>query len=208
MGLETDIKSAKGYIPSTPQSIYETGSGHAPYLWFDDVAVNGAIAPFANAPLGSIYVLKASETAQPIHYEKRANGGRDDDWGALGGIGVFQQRFTFSEFTDGGSTAGTLVLTGTIPAGALIYRSTLFNLTGFTGDTSATIQVGDGSDADRYSTGTPSVFTTAVQLDIGAVSGTSVHATAISTVKVTITSGSDWGLVVAGAATLRIYYFL
>jgi hypothetical protein len=208
MSLEQDIKSAKGYIPNAPTAKYEEGSGHAPYLWFGDDALNGATAPWANAPVGSIYALKTSETAQPVHYGKRANNGRSDDWGALGGVGVFQQRFTFSEFTDGGSTVGTLALTGTIPAGALVHRSTLFNLTGFTGDTSATIQIGDGSDADRYSTGTPSVFTTAVQLDVGAVSGTAVHVTAVSTVTVTITSGSDWGAVVAGAATLRIYYFL
>lgn len=208
MGLESDIKSAKGHISNTPQKVHFTGSGYAPYLWFGDDAVDGDADPWLGAPVGSIYEYKASELVQPAIFIKRSDNARDDDWGAVGGNYVFQQRITRAQFTDGGSTVGTLVLTGTIPAGAWVEQTILKDVTGFTGDTSATILVGDGSDADRYSTGTPSVFTTAVAIDVGVPSGTKVHVAAVSTVTITVTSAADFTNVAAGAMTVCIHYKL
>ena len=115
---------------------------------------------------------------------------------------------TYDQFTDGGGAAGTYAITkGTIPQGAEFLRANLAPpLTGFAGDTSATIQVGDGTVVDRYSTGTPDVFSdVAGGVGLGAPSGTTYHA-AEKTVTVTITSGSDWGLVTAGAITLELFY--
>ena len=91
-----------------------------------------------------------------------------------------------------------------IPLGATVVRSFLLALTGFTGDTSCTLTVGDGTDPDRYNTGTPSIFTTAAgETDLGAISGTAYH-TAAKSVTLTATSGSDWGAVTAGQATVVI----
>jgi hypothetical protein len=140
------------------------------------------------------------------NYRKNKNDGRDDDWGSPG-FNVISQRITYSQFTDGGSTAGTKVLNEGIPEGAWVLRSKLRNLTGFSGNVSATIQIGDGTDADRYSTGTPDVFSSLDAADVGAPSGTQIHADAKS-VTVTITSSSDWGLVTAGAVTVDILYWL
>lgn len=206
MGLESDLKAARGHISNTPQKVYAEGSGFSPYLWFGDDAVDGDADPWMGAPIGSIYQYKASEVLQARTFTKRNNNARDDDWGAIGGNHVFQQRITRAEFTDGGSTVGTLVLTGTIPAGAWVEQTILKDVTGFTGDTSATIVIGDGSDADRYNTGTPSVFTTAVGIDVGVPSGTKIHVTAVTTVTITITSGADFTNVAAGAATVCIHY--
>jgi len=107
---------------------------------------------------------------------------------------------------DGGSTVGSADMPVSIPAGAHVLATQVKVLAGFIGDTSATIQVGDGTDVDRYTTGTPSVFTTAPEgVDVGVPSGVRYH-TAAKTPKVTITSGSDWGLVTAGEVEVVIAF--
>ena len=129
--------------------------------------------------------------------------------------GVFQtgslmkivETVAYDDFTDGGSTTGTYNLTaGTIPAGATVLCSAITVVTGFAGDTSATIQIGDGTDVDRYSTGTPSVFSTAANgVDAGVASGVKYH-TAAKTVTLTVTSNADFTSVNAGSVTVEIYY--
>ena len=120
----------------------------------------------------------------------------------------YQETVTRAQFTDGGSTAGTLDLGISIPAGAIFARAAVTALTGFTGDTSAALTIGDGSDVDRYNTGTPSVFTTAAPgADLGAPSGTLWH-TAAATPKLTITSNSDFTLVTAGQLTVTLFYYV
>lgn len=193
----------------TPNEFYakEFGTvGGAPTHWFGVDTVDGDAYPWIQAAVGSTYVYRSSPTAAPRLYTKMKADGHDNDWIVGQGIHCITQTFSYSDFTDGGSTAGTLVLDEGIPVGAYVYRTVLVDVTGFTGDTSATIQVGDGTDVDRYSTGTPSVFTTANAIDLGAVSGTAIH-TAAKSVTVTITSNSDWGAVTAGQATIRLYYF-
>lgn len=181
--------------------------GRIPGAWVGRDAVDGDYQDWLTAPLGSIYVYKPDEVTQPIYYVKNADEGRDDDWGALGGVQVIQQRVTRADFVDGGGTSGTLVLDATIPAGAYVTQTVLRNVTGFTGDTSATFRAGDGSDIDRYNTGTPSIFTTAVAINPGVPSGLNVHVLAAN-VTITVTSAVDFTNVVAGAFTIAIYYLL
>ena len=76
----------------------------------------------------------------------------------------------FSQFTDGGAAAGTYQVKFTLPVGFYVERSQVYDVTGFAGDTSAVIVVGDGSDVDRYNTGTPSVFATISQFSLGMTS--------------------------------------
>lgn len=122
------------------------------------------------------------------------------------GIASYKQVCPVSAFTDGGSTSGTLVLGITIPAGAVYLQTLSSALVGFTGDVSATATLGDGSDVDRYNTGTPNFFTTAAAgVAMGVPSGTIFHATAISTVTLTVTSNSDFTLVkTAGLGSVAI----
>lgn len=129
-----------------------------------------------------------------------------------GGAGIlrkFSQTVAYSEFTDGGGASGTFTLTaGSIPAGATVLFSAVTAITGFTGDTSAVITIGDGTDADRYNTGTPSVFTTAANgIAVGVPSGVQYHAAAKNVV-LTVTSGSDFGAVSAGSVTVSLYYLV
>lgn len=133
---------------------------------------------------------------------------------AAGGVSVnrlvsYQEVCPVTSFTDGGSTSGTLVLSHTIPAGAVYARTLFTSLTGFTGDVSATATLGDGSDVDRYNTGTPNFFTTAAAgVDAGVPSGTLFHSAAIATVTLTVTTNSDFTLCkTAGLGTVLVTLF-
>lgn len=122
------------------------------------------------------------------------------------GVQAMQFTAAYTAFTDGGGAAGTYTYTSSIPKGAVVTRTMITAVTGFAGDTSATVTIGDGTDVDRYNTGTPNVFATATDIDAGAVSGTAYHSAAKAPV-VTITSGADWGSVTAGSITVTIFYY-
>ena len=110
----------------------------------------------------------------------------------------------YTQFTDGGSTSGTYQLQIELPVGFYVERTQLLNLTGFANDTTAAITVGDGSDVDRYNTGTPSVLTTLGALDLGVASGVRFLATA-NRPTVTVTGGADFTSINAGGFDIRIY---
>lgn len=175
MSLETDIKSAKGYIPSTPQSIYETGSGHAPYLWFGDDAP-AAAAPFLNAPIGSIYVYKASESAAPTLYQKMAVAGAVADWwvlSAAAGGSLKVKKLPVAVLTTGEKDTGW-----DLPAQSVVY-DVLVNVTTLEATaTTKTIDVGllsseTGGDTDGF------------------IDGAVTSAAAIVRGGVTVTTGSN-----------------
>lgn len=191
-------------ISNYVDNAYDFIIGQNPQIRWGTAAPDGDAEPWKSLPVGSLYMY-AQSAAIRKWYTKRANNSRDDDWSL--GLHCLQQRVSFSDFTDGGSAAGTLALTETIPVGAWVQQVILQNVTGFTGDTSAVMTIGDGSDVDRYNTGTPSVFTTANAIDMGVPSGTKIH-TAAATVTLTVTSNADFTSVAAGAATVRIYYLL
>jgi hypothetical protein len=110
----------------------------------------------------------------------------------------YTQHVVLADFTDGGSTAGTLSLNVSIPAGAVFERTLVKGLTGTVGESTAVIIVGDGTDTDRYNTGTPSVAADAAAgIDMGAPSGTLFHADAKTPI-ITVTEDSDFGDISAG----------
>jgi hypothetical protein len=189
-------------IPNYPDLWESAIDGSAPAVWFGNAIPDGDAKPFTLAPVGSTYIQ--NETT-PTTYVKTTDAGRDSDWSAA--MGVLAQRVLIGDFTDGGATVGTLVLDGVIPAGAFVLRTIVSDLTGFTGDTSAVMMVGDGTDDDRYTAAADiDVFTTAVALDGGAPQGTQVHTTAKS-VTLTVTSAANFTAVAAGALTIKIFYF-
>jgi len=128
---------------------------------------------------------------------------------AMAVVGVLSETVAVAQFTDGGSAVGTYQLAGSLPAGAIVLYSRIGPVTGFAGDTSATMTIGDGSDVDRYMTGTPSVFTTAaVGVECGVPSGTKLL-TADNRPTLTITSNADFTSVVSngsGVVTVSIFY--
>ena len=124
-------------------------------------------------------------------------------------MGVVQEVVLASALADGTGAAGTHTFTNLLPAGAVVTQTTISAVTGFAGDTSAVVIIGDGSDTDRYNTGTPNLFATAAHISAGAVSGTAYDLAAIAPV-VTVTSATDIGLVItdaSGSATITIFYY-
>ena len=113
----------------------------------------------------------------------------------------------YADMTDGGGATATYTCGFTIPVGFFMERCWLTDVTGFAGDTTAVITVGDGSTADRLNTGTPSVFTTAAAIDLGAISATPLVSTAFKPV-ITITEDSEWGDVAAGELTIKVMGFM
>lgn len=112
----------------------------------------------------------------------------------------------FAAFTDGGAAVGTYSLNEVIPVGALYLGTAVTAVTGFAGDTSAAMTIGDGTDVDRYNTSTINVFATAANgIASGVPSGALYHAAQV-TPKITITSATDWGAVSAGSVTFEMYY--
>ena len=188
----------------TELRVKESGTiGALPAEWVNVNAVDGDAVPWITAPVGTVYVQLDKTNNRNKRWCKMKADARDDDWCLV--THVVTRTITRAQMTDGGGTSGTYVLAETIPQGAWVQQSLLENITGFTGDTSAVIIVGDGSDTDRYNTGTPSVFTTSNAIDLGVPSGTKIH-TAAATVTVTITSAADFTNVTAGQLTIRIYY--
>lgn len=194
------------FIPFDPKFAHSGVNGAYPVLFAGTGAPDGDGYPWLQAPIGSIYQqLDRTNNLVTRTFTKLKASGVDTDW--VAGLQCITETVAYTAFTDGGSTSGTYNLKTTLPEGAWVLRTVIEDLTGFTGDTSAVIIVGDGTDTDRYNTGTPSVFTTATAADLGAPSGTQIH-TAAKTVTITITSGSDWGLVTAGSLTIRLYYLI
>lgn len=184
---------------------YESGvSGPNPSDWFGTDAIDGDAGDFARSAPGFSYIrrdLTNNLARLPLYKTQAAS--LDSDWT---GLQCITERVTRAMFTDGGSTAGTYVLKTQVPVGAKVKDTILAEVVGFTGDTSAVLTVGDGSDVDRYNTGTPSVFTTANAIDMGAISGTAIH-TAAASVTLTVTSAADFTNVAAGAFTIKIFFY-
>jgi hypothetical protein len=181
--------------------------GAEPVDWFGKYALDGTVGNWAKAPVGSTYTYKPSETLSTTKYRKVIDNNLTSDW--VVEYGILAERISVASFTDGGSTAGTLILGFTIPIGCTVKRTYVRNVVNWLGDVSATLVVGDGTDADRYMTGTPSLFTTAAELAVGVPSGTVYHAAAIATVTATVTSATDFTLVKTnglGRATIIILF--
>ena len=122
-------------------------------------------------------------------------------------LGVITQTILKSAFTDGGALSGTRTMTTQLPIGAIFIYSKVKVNVAFTGDTTAVLVIGDGSDVDRYNTATPSIFALAVNgIEMGKPSGNQYHAVA-TTVTFTVTSTADFTNVnTAGSLTVSLYY--
>ena len=124
-------------------------------------------------------------------------------------LGYIEEYVTRAQFTDGvgelGAAKGTYVMKSAIPVGAHVLATTVTQITGFTGDTSAVLIVGDGTDHDRYNTSTVNVFATATAVTAGIPSGVQGHSAAIYPT-LTVTSDADFTNVTAGAMKVSIFY--
>jgi hypothetical protein len=126
--------------------------------------------------------------------------------GTLGPVRKLSQTVGFAAFTDGLGASGTFTTGMNIPVGATVLFAAVTAVTGFAGNVSAVMTIGDGTVADRYNTSTINVFATAAGgISAGAVSGVAYHAAAKDVV-LTVTGSSDFTAINAGSVTVEIYY--
>jgi hypothetical protein len=121
------------------------------------------------------------------------------------GLRKIAQTIKVADFTDGGSTAGTLTLTPTLPAGAFFVGCKASVKTGFTGDTSAVLKVGKTSGEDEFCDGgTLNVYAAG---DVGEEGEAPLEfLNSATTVYLQLTSASDFTLVTAGQMQLELFY--
>lgn len=110
------------------------------------------------------------------------------------------------DFTDGGAAVGTYIHNVAIPAKATVLFAALTSVVGFAGDTSAVLTIGDGTDVDRYNTGSINVFANANNgIAVGSPSGVLYH-DAAKYPTLTVTTAADFTSVSAGTLVIDIYY--
>lgn len=112
-----------------------------------------------------------------------------------------------ADFTDNGDATGYIdVDTADLPAGALPQGWKIAVTEGFTGDTTAVVQVGVAGDLDRFSAVTDqSVLATGT---VGSIANTDAAdgIAAAQTIRITVTGGADWGSIAAGKLQLELFY--
>jgi hypothetical protein len=141
----------------------------------------------------------------------RVDGIEEDEAGSsvLPSIQKISESVAVEDFTDATATTGTLALTTKLPAGAVPigWKATVTG--GFTGDTSATMQLGVSGDADRFSSVTDQSVYAAGTVGAGVPADACDGIAAAQTVLITITSDSDFTDVKTddnGAMTVELYY--
>jgi len=117
------------------------------------------------------------------------------------------QTLEIADFTDNGDATGYIDIDTDLPANAIVVGWKSVISEGFTGDTTAVMQVGIAGDLDKYS-GITTVSCLAAAT-VGALGNTdNALATTAQTPRVTVTGASDFGLITAGAMVVSLYYFL
>lgn len=122
-------------------------------------------------------------------------------------VSVLTEEVTAVGMTDVDATHGTKVLSGSIPKGAVILGTKVLISTAFAGDTTALFTIGDGSDVDRYMTGTPDAFGAAPDgLEMGVPSG-ALLLTAANNPKIEITTTADATNMISGGGVAEVNVF-
>ena len=113
-----------------------------------------------------------------------------------------------------GTAVGYFDLPETVPAGSIVIGWMCNAYAGWTGDTSCTLIVGDGTTTDLYcdDAGAANIFTAGVY---GAAMGDDVHVhadrnpliLAATTVRLTLTGATDFTLIQTAAAGAMEFYF-
>jgi hypothetical protein len=94
-----------GALIGPPQSSFDQAGARAPWLWYDIATVDGALYPWANAPVLSLYWLLDATT--PKVYIKTAANSVTADWKVLVSA----------------SATGDLTIAGTLYAGDVVVMT-------------------------------------------------------------------------------------
>ncbi len=125
------------------------------------------------------------------------------------GYGAIEQTVAFGDFTDVDAT-GFIDLAAPIPRGAIVLGWSCSVTTGFSGDTSAVVQVGIDGTLARYSADTAqSVLTSSTKVgaaSLAASSGDGLDGEV--TVRVTVTGNADFTSISAGEMIVRVVFLM
>lgn len=117
------------------------------------------------------------------------------------------QTMLIGDFTDNLNTTGYKDFATQIPAGAQIIGWQADVRTGFTGDTTAVVQVGVSGNLDRFSAVTTTSVLAAAVVGCQAPGATDVtYLSSDTTVRVTVTGGADFTSISAGEMDVKILY--
>jgi hypothetical protein len=123
-----------------------------------------------------------------------------------GNIETITETMAFGAFTDGGGTSGTYTFTKTLPAGAMVLGWKAIVATGFTGDTTASCQVGVSGNVNQFTQTAPSVLAAATVGAIATGSSDSPILAAATAPLVTVTGTADFTSISAGSMAITIAY--
>jgi len=116
------------------------------------------------------------------------------------------QSLAFGDFTDNGDATGYIDFTsGTIPVSAIVLGWEAVVSTGFTGDTTAVIEVGVSGDTDAFSADTAQSVLAAATVGSASLAAESYIGSA-ATPRVTVTGGADFGSISAGTMVVTVFY--
>jgi hypothetical protein len=120
---------------------------------------------------------------------------------------IVSQVLDYDDFTDNDDATGYVDFDTDLPAGAMPIGWRAVVTEGFTGDTTAVMEVGIDGDEDKYSANTEQSCFAA-----GTVGSLALAAAALTdhdeaqTPRVTVTGGSNFGDVDAGSMQVEIFY--
>lgn len=120
-------------------------------------------------------------------------------------LGLASQSLAFGDFTDNGDATGYIDITTQIPASAIVMGWEAVVSTGFTGDTTAVVQVGVAGDLDAFSADVAQSVLAAATVGSASLAAESYLAAA-TTARVTVTGAGDFGLISAGVMVVTIFY--
>lgn len=134
------------------------------------------------------------------------DGGRNR---SIGLVGVLSETVPVASFIDNADATGEYAMVGSLPKGAVVVGTKILVPGAFAGDTTAVVTVGDGTDVDRYMTGTPSVFAALPDgVEAGVPSGDKLL-TAENNPVITVTGAADFTSIATddgGIITVEIMY--
>lgn len=116
------------------------------------------------------------------------------------------ESLAFGDFTDNANATGYKDWSAQLPAGAIPLAVKYVVSAGFTGDTTAVVQTGISGDLDRFSSTTDQSVLAAATVGHGVAADALDGIGAAQTIRTTVTGGSDFGGISAGAMVATLYY--
>ena len=206
-----DGGTPRSYAGATQQALTDDATNYVYLTPAGALAANTTGFPDgAHVPLASIATGSQSAAGQSGRYDHNditdyrgralfaaIAGGRIDR--------LVSQTLNYGDFTDNGDATGYIDFDSDLPEGAIPIGWKADVTEGFTGDTTAVLQVGKSGNVDAFTADTTKSCL-AVDKVRSAVLAAECACDAATTPRVTVTGASDFGNISAGVMTVTIFY--